>query len=213
MWKRIHQRPGGNSGTWKVPRAPALASAQECAGRGREPRPHSSPSPIQHPPTAPCHQQAEAQPGTRGLPQTTSMLGSSTAPEPSLFPLLGMPCQAVFVHLANSSCSFWRANSCHLLPGACPDPHSRVDRPSSSDLRHRLLESSVLLSRKERGLCVSLSWLAPYFSVSDGGARPGEALGKWVLNWREKEGFCCGSGVPLFPEGSPFPQLLFLAGT
>lgn len=96
------------SGTWKVPRVPALASAQECAA------PPFITSPTQHPSTAPCHQQAEVQPGTRALSQTASMLGSFTAPKSLLLPSLGLHRQAAFIHLASSSYSFQRSNSLSL---------------------------------------------------------------------------------------------------
>lgn len=117
----------------KVHRAPALAWAGECAGERQGAWAPFIASPVRRPPTAPCHQQAEVQPGTQALPRAASTPGSLTAPELSLLPLLGVLCQEVFIHWANSS--FPRSSTCHLLSGACPGPHSRAGHP----ILHRLM--------------------------------------------------------------------------
>lgn len=58
----------------------------------------------------------------RPCPRLPACPGSFSAPEPLLRPSRGLYCQAVSVHLASSSYSFQRSNSCHFLSGSLPWP-------------------------------------------------------------------------------------------
>lgn len=101
------------AGAWKIPQSPCAVSwAQECVWERQGARPclfvifpNSASS---HGPLPPAGGSAAWHTGPAPNCRHT---GLSHGPLALLFPLLGMPCRSVFVHLARSSCSFQRASS------------------------------------------------------------------------------------------------------
>lgn len=141
-----------------LPQSPCpVLSPGMCLGQAGSPA-CSSPSPIRHPPTAPCHPPAEVWPGTQALPQAACTPGSFMVPSLCRFLFLECPAGLFLSSWPTPPIPSQGPAHMHLLSGACPGPLSRAGHPILHHLMAKTQGQQFISARERaRGLLAPLT--------------------------------------------------------